>query len=63
MRVYQVRDGIGAKIRESLGDLGTRRIDTAIDEHFAIGPGQNGDVSPRALKRGDVISQLMRDDG
>jgi hypothetical protein len=63
MRVDQVRDGIGAKIRESLGDLGTRRIDAAIDENFAVGSGENGDVSPRTLKRGDVIPQLMRDDG
>jgi hypothetical protein len=39
MRVDQVRNGIGAEIRQSFGELGTRRADAAIDEHLAIRPG------------------------
>jgi hypothetical protein len=55
MRVDQVRDGIGAEIRQSFGELGTRRTDATIDEHFAIRPGQNGDVPAGALKHADII--------
>jgi hypothetical protein len=56
VRIDQVRDGIGAEIRQGFGDLGARRTDAAIDEHFAIWPGQNGDVAARALKNADIIS-------
>jgi hypothetical protein len=56
VRIDQVRDGIGAEIRQSFGDLGARRTDAAIDEHFAIRPGQNGDVAAGALKNADIIS-------
>jgi hypothetical protein len=55
MRVDQVRNGIGAKIRQSFGELGTRRADAAIDEHLAIRPGQNGDVAAGTLKHADII--------
>jgi hypothetical protein len=55
MRVDQVRDGIGSVIRQSFGELGTRRTDAAIDKHFAIRPGQNGDVAAGALKHADII--------
>jgi hypothetical protein len=55
MRVDQVRDGIGTEVRQSFGELGTRRANAAIDEHFAIRPGQNGDVAAGALKHADTI--------
>lgn len=55
MRVDQVRDGIGAEIGQSFGKLGTRRADAAIDEHFTIRPGQNGNVAAGALKNADII--------
>jgi hypothetical protein len=39
--------------------LGTRRTDAAIDEHFAIRPGQNGNIAAGTLKHADVIPQIM----
>src|ERR1700731_2208574 len=63
VRVDQVRDGIGAKIGKSSGDLRTRYTNTGIDKHFAVGAGQDGDVSAGALEYADVVSQLVRNDG
>ncbi len=63
VRVDQVRDGIGAKTGKSSGDLRTRNANTGIDKQFAIGAGQDGDVSAGALEYADVVSQLVRNDG
>src|ERR1700730_4041903 len=63
VRVDQVRDGIGAETGKSLGDLRTRYANTGIDKHFAIGAGQDGDVSAGALEYADIVSQLVRNDG
>src|ERR1700722_4740217 len=59
MRIDQVRDGIGAEIRQSLSELRARRTYAAIDEHFAVRPGQNGDVAAGALEHADVVPQLV----
>ena len=61
-RVDQVRDGIGAKTGKSFGDLRTQYANTGIDKHFAIGAGQDGDVSAGALEYADIVSQLVRND-
>ena len=47
---------------QGFGELGTRRVDAAIDEHLAIRPGQNGDVAAGALKHADIIPDLVRRD-
>ena len=49
--LIQVRHGIGAELRERLRDLWARYADAGIDEHFAVGTGQNGDVPAGALER------------
>jgi hypothetical protein len=63
VRVDQVRDGIGAKTGKSFGDLRTRYANTGIDKHFAVGAGQDGDVSAGAFEHADIVSQLVRNDG
>jgi hypothetical protein len=37
--------------------------DAGIDEQLAVRTRQDGDVSPRALKYADIVSQLVRNDG
>jgi hypothetical protein len=61
--VNKMRDGIGAKIGKRLGELRTRYADAGIDEQLAVRTRQDGDVSPRALKYADIVSQLVRNDG
>ena len=63
MRVDEMRNRLGAEFGKSPDDLGARYADTGIDEHLAIRAGQHSDVSPRAFKHADIISQLVRDDG
>ena len=46
MGVDQVRDRIGAEIGERLGHLRARDADARVDEHLAVGSGQDGDISP-----------------
>jgi hypothetical protein len=43
--------------------LRTRYANTGIDKHFAVGAGEDGDVSAGALEYADVVSQLVRNDG
>jgi len=59
VRVDEMGDGIGAEVGEGLGDLRTRSRDTGIDEEFAIGARQDGNVAAGALENADIVSQLV----
>jgi hypothetical protein len=62
VRVDEVGDWIDAELRQRLGDLGTRYADAGVDEHLAVGAGQNGDVAPGAFEDADIVAQSVRDD-
>jgi hypothetical protein len=56
VRVDQMRNGIGPKTGQRLGELRTRYTDAGVDKHLAIRARQNSNVSARAFKNADVIS-------
>ena len=62
VRVDEMRDGIGAEIGKSLGDLRARHADARIDQHLAIGPGEDGNVAAGAFEDADIVSQPVGDD-
>ena len=62
MRVDEVGDWIDAELRQRLGDLGTRYADAGVDEHLAVGAGQNGNVPAGAFEHADIVAQPVRDD-
>jgi hypothetical protein len=62
MRVDQIRDGIGAEIGEGVLHLRSRYADAGVNQHLAIGPGQDGNVAAGAFQNADIVSQPVRDD-
>ena len=63
MGVDQVLDRIGAEFACGLQDPRTRRGDSSVDEHLAVGTGEDRDVAARALEDADVATKLMNLDG
>ena len=61
--VDQMSDRIAAEAVGGLQDSGTGCGDSGIDEHLAIGTGQDSDIAARALENADVAAQPMDLDG
>jgi hypothetical protein len=55
-------DGVSAEASKRLGDLRARHADAGIDENFAVGAGQDRDVSAGAFEHAYVVAQPVRDD-
>ena len=55
MRVDQMRDGIGAEIGEGFLHLRARHADAGVNQHLAIGPGQDGNVAAGAFQNADIV--------
>ena len=61
--VDQMSDRIAAEAVGGLQDSLAGRGDSGIDEHLAIGTGQDSDIAARAFKDADVAAQSMDLDG
>ena len=61
--VDEMHDGFGAEFCQRLGQLRLRHTNADVDQHFAIGAGEDGDVFSRAPEYPDVVPQSMSEDG
>ena len=59
MSVDQMFDRVLAKAVGSVQDARAGRGNAGIDEHLAVGAGQNGDIPARALDDRDIAAQLV----